>query len=474
MNKPDELFGFTAIDGEQYSFEFDHAKFSLRLYPAGESGWKRSKQRQIHDLFDLEQLEDPSWIGEEIIHADTADGNAVEFCISQNRSMNNGLIVYPVNWYYYHYPSFALDDINGITIRGGDICYFYNPNRILKKTLTYEQGRKTAKEVAVSAEHSSASCGTYRIAKNLDAAVTVNSYAIMRHWDYSSPLSGTSSLTLSFSDPCNLGIAVKGCRHIRALLMYLTYRTNVSFEAVDVFRIREDGLRHNDGILAFSQQSSSETHSKASSRVIPQHLLKRKTSKLMTLIKNGNLRLYFLCDSIDRQSEYTPARCIMILSQFEREFGLIYGDEIVESQSFNDVKNDILALLENYRETQTGSRKKRAKSFIRYIENQQERMSFQQMTNRALRDCANIIEPFVAHEYSGFKPEIRDDISHRIADVRNGIAHNKLSFDFDPVHINDIKTVEKLLYAMRLKHIGLTDDECKQAIAGLFDVNISL
>lgn len=474
MNEPTELFGTTVISGEEYSFDFDPSCFLLRLYPSGKQGWAQSKQRQIEDMDEPKPLDDPSWVEEEIIHADTADGYAVEFCVSLDRSRNNGLIIYPVNWYFYHYSSFKLDEVDGVTLRGGDICYFYSPNRILKKTLVYEQDGKSPKTITVSAKYDEASCGKYRIDTNVDATLNASSYAIMRHQDYSSPLSGASSLTLSFSGPCRYEVAVKGCRHIRALLMYLTYRTNASFEKAEVFRIKDDGLRHNDGVLVFSYKYIPEVHKDAPTRVVSQQLLKRHTAKLMTLIKNENLRLYHLCDSIDEQYEYSLARFIMILAQFEREYRLIYADEIIESQNYIEVKNDILQLLEEYRQSQTGSKKKRAKSFIRYIENQQERLSFKQMVDRALNDCANIINPFIWQEYGRFNPEIQDDISKRIADVRNGIAHNKISFDLDPVHICDIKTIEKLLYAMRLKCIGLSDDECKKAIKDLFGVRIDL
>ena len=58
--------------------------------------------------------------------------------------------------------------------------------------------------------------------------------------------------------------------------------------------------------------------------------------------------------------------------------------------------------------------------------------------------------------------------------MRNGIAHNKMDFDFAPVHLSDIKIIEELLYVMRLTDIGVTEENCRHIINELFDENIAL
>ena len=58
--------------------------------------------------------------------------------------------------------------------------------------------------------------------------------------------------------------------------------------------------------------------------------------------------------------------------------------------------------------------------------------------------------------------------------MRNGIAHNKLDFDFAPIHLSDIKIIEELLYIMRLIDVGVKEENCKHIINELFDENIGL
>ena len=64
-----------------------------------------------------------------------------------------------------------------------------------------------------------------------------------------------------------------------------------------------------------------------------------------------------------------------------------------------------------------------------------------------------------------------NEIVFRMGEVRNGIAHNRLDFHFDAVHLTDIKVVEELLYAMRLKELGISDESIKKGIDALFQEN---
>ena len=58
--------------------------------------------------------------------------------------------------------------------------------------------------------------------------------------------------------------------------------------------------------------------------------------------------------------------------------------------------------------------------------------------------------------------------------MRNDIAHCKLDIDYVPNHINDIKIVEYLIYAIRLKSIGLETESIQKAINALFGLNMAI
>ena len=61
-----------------------------------------------------------------------------------------------------------------------------------------------------------------------------------------------------------------------------------------------------------------------------------------------------------------------------------------------------------------------------------------------------------------------------MGDFRNGIAHSRLDLHFEAIHLSDIKIVEELLYAIRLKKIGLQTSEIQKAISDLFLERLAL
>ena len=66
------------------------------------------------------------------------------------------------------------------------------------------------------------------------------------------------------------------------------------------------------------------------------------------------------------------------------------------------------------------------------------------------------------------------DLSGRVGEIRNGIAHSKMNFELDAIHLADIKIIEELNYAIRLKKAGVPDNNIRKGINALFKENIAL
>ena len=58
--------------------------------------------------------------------------------------------------------------------------------------------------------------------------------------------------------------------------------------------------------------------------------------------------------------------------------------------------------------------------------------------------------------------------------IRNGIAHSIIDIEFEAVNLCDIKMIEELIYAMRLRQIGLTCINTQKAINSLYREDIPL
>ena len=81
------------------------------------------------------------------------------------------------------------------------------------------------------------------------------------------------------------------------------------------------------------------------------------------------------------------------------------------------------------------------------------------------------MEVFTVRKY-GTSPKpyekLAEEISRRVGELRNNLAHDKLDWSFEAIQISDIKVVEELLYAIRLKQIGLERDKIQKAMKKLF------
>lgn len=209
-----------------------------------------------------------------------------------------------------------------------------------------------------------------------------------------------------------------------------------------------------------------EKHRDAKKRIIRYAYLGKKTAKIFTSIKSKKLEFEHLCESIDETHRYTLSRCIMILTAFEREYRNIYGENSGRSPEYIQVKKDIIDLIEKYRRQSHGKQRDYTREFLKTVKNRDN--SFSTNVNNALMDCKEIMEYFLKEEYEGNYEKTAQDISIRIGAVRNGIAHSRLDLQLEAIHLADIKLVEKLIYAMRLKKIGIRPKNIQMAIQELF------
>ena len=138
----------------------------------------------------------------------------------------------------------------------------------------------------------------------------------------------------------------------------------------------------------------------------------------------------------------------MVFSAFEREFRNIYGQDFDRSPEYISAKKDVVDLIDNYLRTTQGKKRSYIKQLRKYVENRDS--SFETNIKKVLLDCEKIMTPFLKKRYIGSYPEMVHNLSARMGDFRNGIAHSRLDLHFEAIHLSDIKIVEELLYAATL------------------------
>ena len=467
IQKPKSLVGFIDYNGVNYPFWFDEGTFTLMLFPPTIDEWKETASISFKQLIEsLKPDKSHKWIKPIELRGVTSERNRVIFHVEGGRSSYNGFYSHKVVWYFYYTEKLNPKKIQGFRISGTEVNYFFPPQKVLKPSVQFGDDGKTIQEMSIiSGPVISKPCGRYRVAPHTDAQVEVSAYSTIRFFNYTSPIDAASSLKTTFFPPTNLEVLLNAYLYTRCFLKYITYRNNVTISKIDVC---SGGNKEQDynGILVFKARHSPEDHKKAADRIISYSLLGEKTAKLLTVIKNYKIDFQYLCDSIDDTHHYPMSRVIMILTEFEREFHNIYGMDSGRSDTYISVKSDIVSLVEDYVAAQHGKRREYARQLKKYLEARDNSFAFS--LKRALLDCEPIMEPFVNRKYNGSYLHNVDELSSRMGIVRNGIAHSRLDFHFQAVHLSDLKVVEELIYAIRLKYSGINARDIQCAINNLF------
>ena len=137
------------------------------------------------------------------------------------------------------------------------------------------------------------------------------------------------------------------------------------------------------------------------------------------------------------------------------------------------MKAEIIQLIDEYRDRQTISKRRaHAKDIRKYVDSR-DRSSGANMLH-AFKDCRDILMPFIRHNYMGEYDEVVSDISERMHLLRNGLVHSRLDIKLEAIHLADIKSMEELLYAMRLKDLEMNPNKIQSAINKLFKENLAI
>lgn len=469
MKEPERLIGFVNYDNAEIPFEFNADDFVLNLYPQKEL-WKK----YVHPsyVFSKHQMDftKHEWISENRIDGRTSSGQRIVFSVLGEPGSYHGFLSFDINWYFCCYDGMDEHNISGFSVKGDTIDSFYTPWIALEQKYEYDEELHTTKIVVSSQKGPTVTCGEYMLADTTKATIKTDAYSSAGLGNYEQPIFANSRFITEFSNPVDIDAVIKAFEYTLRFFLYVTYRANVNIRKADLFTMNEKDGHDYLGIIVFSQDELPEKNKDAKRHLIVYNDLKEKTAKIFNSIKNEDISLQHVCSNYDAKHSYPISRVIMILAAFERVYGSIYGKDTNRSDEYIEIKAKVVELIEELRIKSTGKRKTAAKTLRDYVYNRD--ASFSSNTAYALKDCVEIMEPFIKKKYRGEYEDVVNEISERVGIIRNGVAHCKLDYDLEAIHLTDILVMEELLYAMQLKHVGLTSHECHKAIGRLFNEHI--
>lgn len=473
IRKIERLIGYLTIDYEEYPFEYVEDSSYVILFPPTIEKWSEIAGPFYFFEKINEKSSEKGWIKSRRVEGLTSEGYRIWFSIKDSPSNYHGFLSYEVEWYYYCKNDFDVNQINGFRVSGAEIDYFYPPQIALQNDIEFGEGRSVKKmQVSTSDDQSEKLCGAYSIRRGLRAEITVNAFATMHYNTAYNPIEAKSYLFFAFSSATGLDDLITAYYQVKCFLKYITYRKNAEVDVLETFFVNNEDKRDYAGMLVFPTKHMEEKSEKASERILSYYVFEKKTSSLFSAIKQSKMGYAHICDSIDDRRHYSSGRMIMIMAEFEREYRDIYGQDYGRSKLYLSTKQEIVEIIDRYKRCHTGDSKKYAQSIKRTVQNLDN--SYAQNVEYAINDCKSIMEPFFKKNYNiGMDNSVRE-MSVRVGEIRNGIAHSKMDFELDAIHLTDIKIIEELIYAIRLKKLGVPEINIKRGINALFMEDIAV
>lgn len=466
LQYPKRLVGYLTYNRFNVPFEFDLEEFVLYLYPNTRQKRRLIRPEDLSPYFHY----DPSnhnWIKHKTVTGTSTDKRKVIFCIETLPLSFHDFPCFNVLWFFYGAQEMDTNDITSLYIENDTIDSFFNPKVALDSEVQWDELTDNISKMSISAtKQISKPCGTYRIKKSNTAHINVAAYAIADLLSYSQPIYSKSRLAVTFDSPIDIHTALAISTDLQRLLVFISYRTDIRIQRVNLISFNEEKKQNLSGLLAFPKRNNPPIDGHPKKRIIEYSVLNEHTGNLIEDL-NANKILLDQTPTIDTRNSITPGRTAMIFAAFERVVNSYYGKDADRSERYKDIKREFGELIDDFVNTKSGKNKDYAKSIKRqfdYLDS-----SFSNKVKYALSDCFETMNPLLAEKYNDCKDTTITALGYRLNELRNHLVHGNLGLEIDPIHVADIQLLEVLIYAIVLKHVGISPEASRTALGQLFN-----
>jgi len=461
--KDSKIYGYITEGEIEAPFIFDNG--ILNLLPSTMEEWMKQRPKLLANLIRHNNIEH-TWDQNKRICGVTSDNQTIEFLSYGSGSNNNGFIEYRIQRYFiYKQGKLNSKNISGIIIESEEINLFFNSCGVFDVKYTLDQEKISRLQVSTQSEEK-IELGQYK-KDDIILRVYIQVSASM-HLETDVPLTSNTELIVEFSEPLDIEKVNQIIHEMKLFMYFICYRSNITFKKASTF-IWENEKRYCAGELHYFNAEKTEPDQRKNRQILTWNILNNDLSTLFQAIADGQLYFEHICSSIKLRHNYGHDRMILIFAAFEREFDNIYGDKFIRSDDYYELKQRTLDMLKNLKEEITGKEKKYISGFMKIISNSD--YSFAERLKYAIKDCNNILLPFIKKDYGEDAVAI-DQIPDRMNQIRNDLAHCNIGLNLQPLNLIDLRIMELIIYAIRLKFVGISDINIKQGLNDLFGYNI--
>lgn len=472
----DDTKGFIEYKGKTYPFSF--SDFHLDLYPDNFNSRFTDEGYPSYERGDV--------ISSILLRGTTWDRKDVIFEVSELYSDQDGFLSFNV-YSVYEYSSIRRQyyeedgrykhnniktKIMGMKISGNDVNLFYPPEKAFLKENLSDEEIISAIKVKRSAEASLGSIVWEE--KRIDFTAQ---YKVAERFS-PEPLRIISEITASFSEEVPLDFVKEVYGGIIQTFKYITRRNNIAFDDIEVFDVTEKNQRYTFGKFCDLRSCiEKEQNPQMKERVLSYNYIGEKFAELVKAFLERIIYIDHLPDNIDQVNFLGPDRMFFDFVAFERECANLYPEKTIRSEQYMEAKEKALAAMDSLIADKSGKVKKYLKAFRKRIDRDEN--SLEDRMLGVINDCLEIVEPFLIYElgadYNTKVDEITplENIASEMNVLRNDMAHGNLNIQLNKNHIAGFAVIETLLYAMRLKALGIEKCKIQEGIISIIGYKIT-
>ena len=412
-----------------YTFIFDPGKFELTLIPTTIETFNTDSVG-VNKLFNNTN----EWITEKEFKGVTSKNEYIMFRVEGVCDSVYGCIGCKVFWYCILKTNNwnDLNCINSVNICGSEIDTFYPVHQ------AYCLSRNSDESLKLVTNHSQTeSISCFKTDKNT-FSIKFNANVVNIRPFSKTPLAFRSNILVSSSTNSNLEEILKLIRTINNFFKFINYRENVNFDFVELISSDNDNNKKIVGRLKFFKKFQSEIERDYKSKQVIYEDISDGIANILSALHKDELPFEHYCSSEEDRAHYPIQRIQTILSAFELEYkNIMLGKADYKKEINKKTKNNIR--LYSYKN----------KIVDTYSEYQ-------------------YLEKYWLLKNKYYVLSNAEEFCERLRNCRNDLAHYNIGYDIKAVNLFDVRFVEVLLYAMRLKDSGLSDTNCLRVINKLF------
>lgn len=474
----DEIKGIVKFKDKKYSFLYSDTK--LYLFPNKFDSYTFKEFVKSYEIGKV--------IEDIIISGITINKKDIVFEVSGKYLNNEDFLTFEVHSFYeyqavkYSFRNKSGKDglverdlkILGMKLRGLDVDIFYPPEKAFKIDFLTDGNFETSvstkcmddlqlgklsyqkKEVTFSAQH-----------------------YITQSFFSATPYLSTSEIVAAFSEPVDFKFIKTIYLAIDQTFRYLMRRNNITLDSVEIFDLNEKSMREKIGHFCYLHKSQQkETNMEMKSRALLYDCVKEKFADLVKLFLDDIIYIEHLPANIEATNKLGTDRMLLDFVAFEREYTNIYPEVKVRSEEYKTAKALALDAMDVLLKQNAGKQKEYIASFRKRIAKDENSLADRLLF--VIHDCKTILEPFLEYILGkNYDVKVEDtsalkNIATIMNTLRNDMAHGNFDIQFDYSHATGFSIMEIVLYAMRLKMLGIEEKSIQKGIYQLMGFNFSL